>query len=110
MITWAATRAIRCACPGRETAACARGAVSGQFGRRLGEQESSAVIDAVIESQSRRGLDYVRVIVALTVAALDVAGALDQPWRAFRKAADDDAAGWDMASVTAEVRPGELNQ
>ena len=51
-----------------------------------------------------------RVTVALTVAAPDVAEALDQAWRAFRKAAGDDPAGWDMASVTAEVRPGEPNQ
>jgi len=37
------------------------------------------VIAARIESQSRRGRDYVRVAVALTIAAPDVAEALDQP-------------------------------
>jgi hypothetical protein len=46
-----------------------------------------------IQSQSRRGRDYVQVTVALTVAAPDVAEALDQAWRAFRKPAGDDPAG-----------------
>jgi len=37
------------------------------------------------------------VLFVATAAAADVAEALDLAWRAFRKAAGDDAAGWDMA-------------
>jgi hypothetical protein len=37
------------------------------------------------------------VLIVATAAAADVAEALDLAWRAFRKAAGDDAAGWDMA-------------
>jgi hypothetical protein len=46
------------------------------------------------------------VVIAARVDAADVADALDLAWQAFRKAAGDDAAGWDIASTTAEVRPG----
>jgi hypothetical protein len=86
------------------------GPVSGEFERRLAAQESpavTAVIAARIESETRRGRDYVRVTMAITVTAPDVAEALTAAWRAFREAAADDTAGWDMASATAEVRPGE---
>jgi hypothetical protein len=55
------------------------GAVSGEFDRRLGEQESSAVI-AAHRVSVQEGRDYVRVTVALTVAAPDMAEALDQAW------------------------------
>src|SRR5260370_20125758 len=81
------------------------GAVSGDFERRLAGQESAAVIAPHIESETRRGRDYVRVTVVITVSAPDVAQALTAAWRAFRKAAGDDAAGWDMASATAEIVP-----
>jgi hypothetical protein len=81
------------------------GPVSGRFERRLAEQESLAVAGAHIESETRRGRDYVRVTIAVTVSAPDVAQALAAAWWVFRKAASDDAAGWDMAGATAEVRP-----
>ena len=81
------------------------GAVSGDFERRLARQQGPEVIDAHVESQTRRGRDYVRVTIALTVDAPDVARALTAAWSAFVKAASDDPAGWDMASATAEVRP-----
>ena len=81
------------------------GAISGNFERRLARQQGPAVIDAHVESQTRRGRDYVRVTIALTVDAPDVAWALATAWWAFVKAASDDPAGWDMASATAGVRP-----
>ena len=82
------------------------GAVRGDFERGLARQQSRAVTGVHIVSETRRGRDYVRVTIALTVDAPDVARALTAAWRAFQRAASDDPAGWDMASATAEVRPG----
>jgi hypothetical protein len=81
------------------------GQVSGRFERLLAEQQSAAVADAHIESETRRGRDYVRVTISVAVRAPDVAHALATAWWVFRKAASDDAAGWDMAAATAEVQP-----
>jgi hypothetical protein len=81
------------------------GAVPGGFERGLARQHSRAVTEVHIVSETRRGRDYVRVIIASTVDAPDVARALSAAWRAFQRAASDDPAGWDMASATAEVRP-----
>jgi hypothetical protein len=81
------------------------GAVSGDFERRLAEQESPAVIVPHIESEARRGRDYVRITVSVEVSAPDVTQALTAPWSVFRQAASDDTAGWDLSSATAEVRP-----
>jgi hypothetical protein len=83
------------------------GAVSGEFERRLAEQESPAVIAPRIESEIRRGRDYVRVNISMTASAADVARALTAAWWAFRKAASDDTAGWDMTGAAAEIRPDE---
>ena len=47
---------------------------------------------------------------ASTVAASDVAEALTAAWCVSRKGASDDPAGWDMASATVGVRPGELDR
>ncbi len=86
------------------------GAVSGEFERRLAEQESPAVIAPRIESETGRGRDYVRVTISMTASAPDVARALTAARWAFRKAASNDTAGWDMTSATAEVRPrGTIN-
>jgi hypothetical protein len=82
-------------------------AVSGEFERRLAGQASRAVTSARLESESRRGRDYVRVTVLVTVEAADVAQAMAAVWRAFRKAAGDDIAGWDMPAAAAEIRPAE---
>ena len=82
------------------------GAVRGEFGRKLAAQESPAVIGPRVDSEVRRGRDYVRVVIVMTVAAGDVAEALDSAWRAFRNAAGEDLAGWDMAATLAEVKPG----
>jgi hypothetical protein len=79
------------------------GAVSGEFERRLAGQESPAVIAPRIESETRRGKDYVRVTISMTASAPDVAQALTAAWWAFRKAASDDTAGWDLPGATADV-------
>jgi hypothetical protein len=81
------------------------GQVSGRFERLLAQQQSAAVAGAHIESETRRGRDYVRVTISVAVRAPDVAHALATAWWVFRKAASDDAAGWDMAAATAEVQP-----
>ncbi len=82
------------------------GAVSGDFERRLDGQQSAAVTGPRVESETRRGRDYIRVTISMTVSAPDVAQALVTAWRVFGKAAGDDAAGWDTAGASAEVRPG----
>ena len=80
-------------------------ATRGDFEQRLTTLESPAVIGAEIESETRRGRDYVRVTFTAAVEAADVAEALTAVWEAFRRAAGDDAAGWDMAGASAEIRP-----
>jgi len=84
------------------------GAASGDFEERLAAQDSPGVAGPQIETQTRRGADYVRVTIAAAVIAADVAEALTVAWGVFLQAADDDAHGWDMASATAEVRPERL--
>jgi hypothetical protein len=76
-----------------------------EFEARLAGQVSDTVIAAEIECEFRRGRDYVRVAVAVTVDAPDVAEALDTAWWIFRKAASADAEGWDMAAAVAGVKP-----
>jgi hypothetical protein len=44
----------------------------------------------------------------VVVIAADVAEALGAAWQAFRQAAGDDPAGWDLAAAVAEVKPGSL--
>jgi hypothetical protein len=78
------------------------------LGRDLAGQESDAVLAAHLEAESRRGRDYVRVTMAMTVLAPDIAQALTTAWWTFRKAVGNDTEGWDMASATAEVRPEGL--
>ena len=52
------------------------GAVRADFERGLADPVDLAIASAQIASELRRGADYVRVIVAVTVAAADVADAL----------------------------------
>jgi hypothetical protein len=82
-------------------------ATRGDFEQRLTTAESPAVLDAEIESETRRGRDYVRVTITAAAVAADVAAALTAVWDAFRQAAGDDAAGWDMAAASAEVQPAD---
>jgi hypothetical protein len=63
------------------------------------------VIQPRVDGETRRGRDYVRITMAMTIASADVAGALTEAWQAFRDSARDDPRGWDLASAAAEVRP-----
>jgi hypothetical protein len=83
------------------------GPVSGDFERRLSALASGTVISPRIDAESRRGQGYVRVALAMTVAAADIAQALASAWPAFQQAAHDDADGWDVTSAAADVRPQE---
>jgi hypothetical protein len=58
-----------------------------------------------IASELRRGADYVRVTIALTVVTTDLADALAIAWDAFRSAARDDLTG---CEVTVTSTPGLL--
>jgi hypothetical protein len=78
---------------------------SGDFEHGLAALAGKTVINPHIDAESRRGRDYVRVTLAMTVAAADVADALTSAWRTLQQAARDDARGWDMSSAAAEVRP-----
>jgi len=80
-------------------------AAASDFGRRLADRASSAVIAPRVDREIRRGRDFVRVVIVMTVDAGDVAEALGLAWRVFSAAAGDEAAGWDMASASAEARP-----
>jgi hypothetical protein len=57
-----------------------------------------------LNKKARARADYVRVTVALTVAAADVAEALAIAWDAFRGAARDDLTGWEVTAAAAEVQ------
>jgi hypothetical protein len=80
-------------------------AVSGDFERGLEALASKTVMTPRIDAETRRGRDYVRVTLAMTIAAGDVAEALDSAWRAFQQASRGDAQDWDMTSASAEVLP-----
>ena len=83
------------------------GHVSGDFERQLAHRASPALIAPRIESETRRGRDYVAVTIGMAVHAADVAQAVTAAWNAFRQAARDDSAGWATASATAQVWPEE---
>jgi hypothetical protein len=51
-------------------------AVSDDFEQDLAGQENATVVAPHVESESRRGRDYVRVVAVATVSATDVAEAL----------------------------------
>ena len=86
------------------------GAVRTGFERALANPADPAVAAAEIASEHRRGADYVRVTVALAVAADDVADALTIAWDAFTDAAAADLTGWHVTAASAEVQPGSLNR
>jgi len=67
------------------------------------------VIQPRVDGETRRGRDHVRIKVAMTIAAADIAGALAEAWQAFRDASSDDPRGWDLASAAAEVRPEDAS-
>jgi hypothetical protein len=83
------------------------GAAAAGFEHRLAAQESASVIAPRVESEARRGRDYVRIRVSATVDAADVGQAAVAVWGAFLEAAAEDATAWDMADASAEIRPQE---
>jgi hypothetical protein len=86
------------------------GSAAGEFERRLAAQASATVTAPHVEGQTRRGRDYLRVTIEMTVIAEDPARALTVAWRAFIRAAGDDIAGWDTGGASAEVGPEERGQ
>jgi hypothetical protein len=81
------------------------GSAAGDFERRLAAQASPMVSGPRVEGLTRRGRDYLRMTIAMTVTAADPAEAFTVACRVFRKAAGDDVAGWDLAASSAEVSP-----
>ena len=77
-----------------------------RFERALADPPDPAIATAEIASEHRRGADYVRVTIAMTVDTRDVADALAIAWDAFATAAADDLDGWDVTAAVAEVQPG----
>jgi hypothetical protein len=65
-----------------------------------------AVTAADVASEHRRGADYVRVTIAVVVAAADPPSALAIAWDAFTGAAAGGLAGWQVTAAAAEVQPG----
>jgi hypothetical protein len=82
------------------------GPVRGSFERALADPPGPAIVAAEITSEHRRGADSVRVTIAMTVDARDVADALAIAWDAFTGTAADDLNGWDVTAAAAEVQPG----
>jgi len=80
-------------------------AIRGGFGCDLAAQQSPAMTGLRIDSELRRGRDYVRVVIVAAAEASDVAAALSLIWQTFRQAAGNDLGGWDPAGASAEVRP-----
>ena len=79
--------------------------VSGDFERGLEALASKTVITPHVDAETRRGRDYVRVTLAMTIVAGDVAEALDGAWQAFQQASRGSGRDWDMTSASAEVLP-----
>ena len=72
----------------------------------LAGQQSPAVTGLRIDSEFRRGRDYVRAVIVATADAGSVADALELVWHAFGEASCTDTGGWDLAAASAEVAPG----
>jgi hypothetical protein len=83
------------------------GAVAGAFEQRLAAQVGPVVKEARLHSETRRGRDMVRISMLITVTASDVGQAAVIAWDVFKVAADEDAAAWDMAGASAEIRPAD---
>ena len=101
---WRTRYAVRLTVP-RRGGWRAWGTVRENFEHALTDPVDPAIASAEIASELRRGADYVRVTVVLTVHAADVADALTIAWDAFRSAAHDDLTGWEVAAAVAEVQP-----
>lgn len=100
---WKTRYAVRLTVP-RRGGWRAWGAVRADFERALTDPVDLAIASAEIASELRRGADYVRVTIALSVADTDVADALAIAWDAFCSAARDDLTGWEVAAKTCVPR------
>jgi hypothetical protein len=69
----------------------------------LVEQPSLLVTERRIEFVTRQRRDYVRI--SATVEAAHIAEAAVIMWAVLLQAMGEDAAGWDMAAASAEIRP-----
>jgi hypothetical protein len=69
------------------------GPVRADFERALADPADPAIAAGEIASEFRRGADYMRVSIVLTVTATDVADALVIAWDAFHTAGRDDLTG-----------------
>ena len=81
------------------------GAVRADFEKALSLIGDPSVAAAEIASEHRRGANYVRVTLVLTVTAADVSDALAIAWDAFTGAAGDGLVGWEIIAAAAEVHP-----
>src|ERR1700735_3908652 len=75
-----------------------------RFEQRLTAQVSPPVLEAQIESETRQGLDYVRMRATMAGRAADVAEAVGAAWGLFQDAAGE-VGGWEVAAARAEVHP-----
>jgi hypothetical protein len=66
------------------------GTARASFERALADPVDPAITEAEIAFEHRRGVDYVRVTVAVAVTAADLADALAIAWDTFCDAAADD--------------------
>jgi hypothetical protein len=82
------------------------GPVRAGFERALAHPPDPAIAAAASASEHRRGAGSVRVTVAMTADARDVADALATAWNAFTGAAADHLNGWNVPAAAAEVQPG----
>jgi hypothetical protein len=79
-------------------------AAAAEFDKRLAAAVRPPVISGQMDSEIRRGRDYVRIRLTITLEAADVADAVGLAWKVFAAAAGD-AAGWDMDAAEVAVRP-----
>ncbi len=101
---WKTRYAVRLTVP-RRNGWRAWGAVRAGFEKALSRLGDPSLAAAEIASEHRRGADYVRVTLVLTVTAADVSDALAIAWDAFTGAAGDGLAGWETTAATAEIHP-----
>jgi hypothetical protein len=77
------------------------GPASGDFKPGLAGLASKNVVMPRIDAESRRERDHVRVTLAMTIAAADVAEAPASFLRVLQETAIGDLQGWDMTSASA---------
>jgi hypothetical protein len=77
-----------------------------EFDERLADQVIPPVLSADLVAEVRRGRYGLRLRIAVTVRAADVADAVTAAWAVLEAASD--VGGFDLASATAEARPSQL--